>query len=90
MGLRFVLCFQSSSFLPVPLEFLPQFVSLCLQNHTAQIQHLASVSFWFPFATFSQPHTYYNSLCSEPKAKGERPGQKLLFPLCAHSNSAQI
>lgn len=72
----------------VPMEFLPQFASLCLQNHTAKIQHLLSVSLWFSF-TILQLHTYYHSLCYEQKAKGELPGQKLLFPLHAHSNSAQ-
>lgn len=86
-GLSFVLYFQSSSFLPVPLEFLSQFVSLCLQTilPKSSILHLSLSG--FPLPSFSyKPIT---RACTMSKRQRGTAWAQITFPLHAHSNSTQ-
>lgn len=79
MGFSFVLYFSLLLSSLVPLEFQPQFVSLCLQSHTAQTR--ASVCL---FLRFSYHPGYVPTAIAVLAAKGtgDQPGQNCFSPLC--------
>lgn len=71
---------------PVPLEFLPQSVSLCLHTHAARTQQRAPISSWASAAIPSS--TPVTTACARSREQGNCLGRNY-FSLRAHSNSAQ-